>query len=55
MPFLHNHKRRVSPQNVYRCIVSAFMRCPQWRQTKDAWFSRFFPSTVPHSEQVCDV
>ena len=57
MPFLHDHKRCVPPQNVYRCIVIGIhvVPGPQWRQTKVAWFSRLFPSTVPHSEQVCDV
>ena len=28
MPFLHNHKRRVSPQNVYRCIVIGIHAVP---------------------------
>ena len=56
MPFLHNHKRRVSPQNVYRCIVIGIHAVPAMATDKRRLvLTIFFPSTVPHSEQVCDV
>ena len=55
MPFLHDHKRRVPPQNVYRCIVIGIHVVPAMATDKRRLVLTTFPSTAPHSEQVCDV